>query len=224
MRAERLQFLILQFALQLLILGDLADGLVEIVLVDGVALVLDGRQPRLGNDVAQIGAVELIAHLDHGLEVDLALGHDAAGVDLEDLQPPDLVGQRDLDLAVQPAGAEEGWVEGVRAVGRHDDLGLAEVVEAVELVEQFHQGSLDLAVGRGAFAEAAAADGVDLVHEDDARFVLLGVAEHFADQSRRFADVFVDDGGGDDCGRDLVSEDDWKECLVFCFTLEEVCF
>jgi hypothetical protein len=29
--------------------------------------------------------------------------------------------------------------------------------------------------------------------------VFLGVAEHFADQAGGFADVFVYDGGGDDC-------------------------
>ncbi len=91
-----------------------------------------------------------------------------------------------------------GWRVKGGSVGRHDDLGLAEVVEAVELVEQFHQRALDLAVRRGAFAEASAADRVDLVHEDDAGFVLFGVAEHFADQPRRFADVLVDYGGGDD--------------------------
>ena len=47
-----------------------------------------------------------------------------------------------------------------------------------------------------------ASDGVDLVHEDDTRLVVLGVVEHLADQTCRLADVFVDDctrhnlGGG----------------------------
>lgn len=55
---------------------------------------------RLCHHVAQISAVQPIAHLDHALEIDLAiLGH-AGSVDLENLEPPDLVGQGDLDLAV----------------------------------------------------------------------------------------------------------------------------
>lgn len=39
-----LQLLVLELALQLLRLGDLADGLVEVVLVDCVAVVADGEE------------------------------------------------------------------------------------------------------------------------------------------------------------------------------------
>ncbi len=35
-----------------------------------------------------------------------------------------------------------------------------------------------------------------LVHENDAGLVLLGVAEHLADDARRLADVLVHDGRG----------------------------
>lgn len=38
------ELLILQFALQLLRLGDLSHSLVEIILVDGIPVVLDGEQ------------------------------------------------------------------------------------------------------------------------------------------------------------------------------------
>ena len=67
-------------------------------------------------------------------------------------------------------------------------------VKAIELGEELHEGALDLAVGRGALAEAPAADGVDLIHEDDAGLVLLGVPKHLADQPRALADVLVHDG------------------------------
>lgn len=153
---------------------------------------------RFGNHVPQVGAVEAVAHLDDALEVDVALGDDALGVDLEDLEAADLVGQGDLDLAVEAAGAQQGGVEGVGAVGGHDDLGLAEVVEAVELVEQLHERALDLAVRAGALREPPPADRVDLVHEDDARLVLLGVPEHLADQPGRLAYILVDDSRRDD--------------------------
>lgn len=39
-----LQLLVFELAFKLLGLGDLADGLVEIILVDGVAVVLDGEE------------------------------------------------------------------------------------------------------------------------------------------------------------------------------------
>ena len=40
----------------------------------------------------------------------------------------------ELDLAVEPARAEQCGVERVRPVGRHQDLDVAARVEAVELV------------------------------------------------------------------------------------------
>jgi hypothetical protein len=50
---------------------------------------------------------------------------------------------------------------------------LADDVKAVQLREQLHERALDLAVRARALAEAPPADRVDLVHEDDARLVLL---------------------------------------------------
>ena len=60
-----------------------------------------------------------------------------------------------------------------------------------------HQRALDLTVRAGALGEPAPADGVDLVHEDDAGLVVARIAEHLAHHARRLADVLVHDGGGD---------------------------
>ena len=51
---------------------------------------------------------------------------------------------------------------------------------------------------RVTFTEPPAANGVDLVHKNDAGLVLLGIGEHFADDSGRLADVLVHDGRGHD--------------------------
>lgn len=98
-------------------------------------------------------------------------------------------------------------------VRRKDDLGLAQIVEPVQLVQQLHERALDLAIGRRALAEPPASDRVNLVHEDDARFVLFRVAKHLADQARRLANVLVDDRRRDDleevrreCRRDRARE------------------
>ena len=40
----------------------------------------------------------------------------------------------------------------------------------------------------------SASDGVNFVHEDDARLMIFGVVEHLSNQTRRLADVFVNDG------------------------------
>lgn len=42
---SRLELLVLQFALELLRLGNLANSLVEIVLTNSVAVTLDGEEP-----------------------------------------------------------------------------------------------------------------------------------------------------------------------------------
>ena len=79
-------------------------------------------------------------------------------------------------------------------VGGHDHFDFSKDIKSVHLVKQLHQCSLDLSVGRSTLAEPSASDGVDLIHEDDTGLMVACVVEHFADQSGRFADVFVDDG------------------------------
>mmetsp|Transcript_5253 Transcript_5253/g.12581 ORF Transcript_5253/g.12581 Transcript_5253/m.12581 type:complete len:217 (+) Transcript_5253:362-1012(+) len=119
-------------------------------------------------------------------------------MDLQDLHSSLLVGQRDLHLSIQSTRSQQGGVQGVGAVRGHDDLDPAQVVEAVQLVQKFHQSSLDLSVCRGALGESLAANGIDLVHEDDARLMFLGIAEHLSDDTGALSDVLVDDGTGHD--------------------------
>ena len=60
----------------------------------------------------------------------------------------------------------------------------------------FHDVNLDLSVGAGALAEPSSTNGVDLVHEDDARLVVSRVVEHLPDQPGRLTDVLVHDSAG----------------------------
>lgn len=57
-----------------------------------------------------------------------------------------LARQRDLNLAIETARTHERRVEDIGAVGRHDDLHAVELVKAIHLVQQLHQGALNLAV------------------------------------------------------------------------------
>ena len=74
---------------------------------------------------------------------------------------------------------------------------LAKHVKAIELTQKFHQSSLDFAVGRRALTESAAPNGINLIHEDDARLVVLGIPKHLSNQSSRLAYVLVHYGTGD---------------------------
>ena len=55
---------------------------------------------------------------------DVAVLGDGPGVDLEDVEARLLVGQRNLDLSVEPAGPQQRRVQRVRTVGGHDHLHL----------------------------------------------------------------------------------------------------
>ncbi|GMS82430.1 hypothetical protein PENTCL1PPCAC_4605, partial [Pristionchus entomophagus] len=189
--------LVVELRLQSLRVSHLSDGLHEVLLHHVLSLGTNREETCLGAHVAEIGARESVGQLHNGLEIDLSILGDLARVDLEHLQSALLIGEGDLDLPVQSSGSEEGGVEGVRTIRRHDHLDFSERVESVELIEQLHQRALDLPVRTRSLAEPTTADSVDLIHEDDARLVVSGVVEHLPDHTGRLADVLVDDGGRD---------------------------
>ena len=117
----------------------------------------------------------------------------AAGVDLEDLRAALAVGAVDHDLAVEAARAQQRGVEDVRAVGGRDEDDVVLHLEAVHLDEQLVERLLALVVTAAHAGAAVAADGVDLVHEDDAGGVLLGLLEQVAHARGADADEHLDE-------------------------------
>ena len=111
---------------------------------------------------------------------------------------PLAVGAIDDDLAVEAPGAQQRRVEDVGPVGGrdHDDVVLH--LEAVHLDEQLVERLLALVVAAAEAGAAVAADGVDLVHEDDARAVLLGLLEQVAHARGADADEHLDEVGAGD--------------------------
>ena len=102
-------------------------------------------------------------------------------VHLEDGEPLVELGQRDDDLAVEAAGAQQRRVEDVGPVGgrhHHDALG---GLEAVHLGEHLVERLLTLVVAAAEAGAALAADRVDLVDEDDRPAQLAGGLEQVAD-------------------------------------------
>ena len=122
----------------------------------------------------------------------------AAGVDLEDLVAPGEVGGVDPDLSVEAAGTQQRRVEDVGTVGRGDQDHAAADVEAVHLDQQLVEGLLALVVTAAHAGAAVAADGVDLVDEDDRGSVLLGLLEQVADPAGADADEHLDEVGARD--------------------------
>jgi hypothetical protein len=109
-------------------------------------------------------------------------------VHLEDLGAALAVGTVHRDLAVEATGAQQRRVEDVGPVGGrdHDDVVLR--LEAVHLDQQLVERLLALVVAAAETGAAVAPDGVDLIHEDDAGAVLLGLLEQVANARGADAD------------------------------------
>src|SRR5260370_711934 len=95
-------------------------------------------------------------------------------------------------VRVDAARSEQGGVEHVRPVRRRDDEPVGVRVEAVHLDEQLVQGLLALVVAAAKPGATLASDGVDLIDEDDAGRVLLGLVEQVAYAARADADEHLD--------------------------------
>ena len=132
------------------------------------------------------------------MQVDVGGHRLAAGVDLEDLVAAGEVGGVDADLAVEAAGAQQRRVEHVGPVGGGDQDHAAADVEAVHLDQQLVEGLLALVVAAAHAGAAVAADGVDLVDEDDRGGVLLGLLEQVADPAGADTDEHLDEVGAGD--------------------------
>src|SRR2546422_7161494 len=137
-----------------------------------------------------------------GAAADLGLRERDVGGEVlgEDVGGGAAVGALDLDLHVEPAGAQDGRVDEVLAVGGADDDDVFEALDPVDLGEQLgHDGGLDVGGDAGA---AGTEEGVHFVEEDDDGHVLgglfLGLEEDLADLALGLADVLVEELGAFD--------------------------
>ena len=115
---------------------------------------------------------------------------------LEDLDAARDVGAVHRHLPVKAAGAQQRRVEHVGAVsgGQHDDTGVA--LKAVHLSQQLVDRLLALVVAAAHAGAALAPDGVDLVDEDDAGRLGLGLLEEVTHARGADADKELDELGG----------------------------
>ena len=122
----------------------------------------------------------------------------ALGVHGQDGLAAFAVGPVDDDLPVEAARPQQRRVEDVGPVGgRHDDDALVGL-EAVHLDQQLVEGLLALVVAAAQTGAAVASDGVDLVDEDDAGLVLLGLVEQVAHPAGAHAHEHLHEVGAGD--------------------------
>ena len=116
-------------------------------------------------------------------------------MDFDDLFAAGDVGPVDQHVPIEAAGAQQGRIERFRAVGgaHHDHAAVG--VEAVHFHEQGVERLLAFVVAADVAAAARLAQGVELVDEDDAGRLLLGLLEHVANAGRTNADEHLDEVG-----------------------------
>ena len=160
------------------------------------ALVAPRRhQGRFIDEVHQIGAGEAGRTARDGFQIHIRRQRHLADVHFQNLLAADHVRIGHHHLAVETAGAKQRRVEHVGAVGGGDQNDAFIGFEAIHLDEQLVQRLLAFVVAAAEASATVAADGVDLIDEDDARRVLLGLLEHVADAAGADADEHLDEVG-----------------------------
>ena len=168
---------------------NLLDGLKEVLLADILAVVLDGVDGRLVDHIGQVGTHGAAGGQSDLFQIDCLVHLDIFCVDLEDGDAALEIGAVDDDAAVKAAGAQQGLVQDLGAVGRADDQDTLGGLETVHLGEQLIEGLLALLVASAVAGIAAAADGVDLIDENNAGRIFIGFLEQVADTGCAYAYV-----------------------------------
>lgn len=150
---------------------------------------------RLDTNGFELRAAELVRAPGQLHPIDSVVHRHLPAVDPHNLRPRLLVGQRELNLPVEPAAPQQRRVEHVDAVRRREHLDPVVGREAVELVQQLQHRPLDLAVARLFAVEALGAHGVELVDEDDRWRFLLREREAVAHELRSVSNEHLDQLG-----------------------------
>ncbi len=153
----------------------------------------------LVGEVGQVGSRETRSPPGDDREINVGAESFVAAVDLEDGGSFDQVRQRDGDLPVEPARAKQGRVQDFRPVGGSHDHDAHARVETVHLRQQLVESLFAFVVGDdGSGAGSPAADGVDLVDEDDGRGPLASLLKQVPDPGRADADEQLHEAGTGD--------------------------
>ena len=177
---------------------DLDLRLGEVGHRDELAAAARGEQRRLVAEVFKVSAREAGRALGDGGKLHILGKGLVLGVDLQDLFAAANVGKSHINLTVKAAGAQQRGVENIGAVRcRHDDNALIRA-EAVHFDEQLVERLLALVVSAAETRAALAADGIDLVNEDDGRGELFRLFKEVAHAARADADIHFNKVGAGD--------------------------
>ena len=79
------------------------------------------------------------------------------------------------------------------SVGGHDDFDVGGLIEAVHLIKQLQQNTLDFSICACLGVEPLGGYGIDFINEDDGGGVFSSEPKHVADHAGAFTEVFLDE-------------------------------
>ncbi len=168
------------------------------------SMVMDGRRWRAASSAASFARLARSAPVNPGVRRAMVSTSTLSSVGLDARCTPRMrdpaleVGTVDGDLAIEATRAQQGRVQDVGPVGGGDHDDPAGGVEAVHLDQQLVEGLFALVVAAAHAGTAMAADGVDLVDEDDGRRLFLGLLEQVPHPAGTDADEHLDEVGSRD--------------------------
>lgn len=129
---------------------DALDGRGEVLQFHGGRTASPRRQRRLVDPIGEVRAGKARGQCGYLFEVYILGQRHLLDMNLQDVQPPLLVGPVHQHLAVEAAGTQQRLVEDFGAVGGGEDDQPDRAVEAVHLREQLVEGLLALVVAADA--------------------------------------------------------------------------
>ena len=174
--------------LLLIACDDDLNALLQIGLGGEPAARAHGAQRGFVDDVRKLRAGSAGGHAGDLVEIDVLRDLDLPRVDLQNFLAALEVGKLDRHAAVKAARARERGIEGFGTVGGGEDDDAVVALKAVHFGQKLVERLLALVVAAVLAAAALLADGVDLVDEDDAGRLFLGLLEEVAHLARAHAD------------------------------------
>ena len=111
----------------------------------------------------------------------------------EDLKTAGVIRTVDGHLTIEATGTQQGRIKNIRTVGGRDDDDSGIALKAIHLCEQLIECLLALVISTAEASTPLTADRIDLVNEDDAGGILLGLLEQIANAARADADEHFDE-------------------------------
>jgi len=159
---------------------DALHCLLEFAHADGLLVAAGGQDRGFIDQIFDVRTGEARRELGQRLQVDVGGQGLALGMNAEDRLAAFDVGPVEHDLAVKATGAQQRRIEHVRPVGGGHDDDIGAGLEAVHFRQDLVERLLALVVPAAQTGAALAADGVDLVHEDDGWRFFLGPVKQVA--------------------------------------------